>query len=150
VPATADLDSVHLALRARAKPALPARREYENVPFDPPASDPYSEEDFVPLTNTLLTVTPDNGRALITGIYVIRWFGVAGDGTNAMNAGLMALLARFGTGLTIVATDGTVIRIGSAEGPNRGAKRGQITNLDNGRPVATVTIPWWFTTTNTL
>lgn len=146
----ADLNAVHLALRARAKAALPAYREHENVPFTPPASDPYSEEDFVPATNTLRTITPANGIALVTGLYVIRWFGVAGDGTAAMNTGLQSLLARFGTGLTIVATDGTAIRIGSAVGPNIGAQRGQIVNLDNGRPLATVKIPWWFTTTNSL
>jgi hypothetical protein len=145
----ADLNAVHLALRARAKPALPTYREFENVPFTAPATDPYSEEDFVPATHTLRSVTAVNGLVIITGIYVIRWFGKAGDGTAAMNTGLTALLARFPTGLTLTASDGTKVAIGSASGPNRGAWRGQITNLDNGRPLSTVTIPWWLTSENT-
>lgn len=146
----ADLNAVHLALRLRAKSAMPTYRELENVPFTPPASDAYSEEDFVPATYTLRSVTQTNGLAIHTGLYVIRWFGVAGDGTTAMNTGLTALLARFGIGLTLTASDGTLVAIGTVTPPNRGASRGQIVNLDNGRPVATVTIPWWCTSTNTL
>jgi hypothetical protein len=123
----------------------------ENVPFNPPALDPYSEEDFVPATNQLLSVTSDNGTRQVTGQYVLRWFGVKGDGTDAMNAGISALLSRFGTGLTIAASDGTQIVIGSASGQNLGAQRGKInTDADTGRPVSTIRIPWWFTATNAL
>lgn len=148
----ADLNAVYLALRLRAKPALPTAREMENVPFTPPAAA-YAEEDFVPATNRLISVTKTNGTAIITGLYVLRWFGEAGVGTSAMHAGLHALLARFSIGLGITATDGSVIIIGSYEGQNRGPNMGpqqsQIVNLDNGRPVCTVKIPFWLTSVNT-
>jgi hypothetical protein len=146
-----NLNAVHLALRLRAKPALPAARRMENVPFTPPAVDPYSEEDFVPATNRLFSVTVSPGTRLVTGQYVLRWFGVKGDGTDAMNAGIDALLARFATGLELIASDGTQIVIGSASGQNLGAQRGKInTDADTGRPVSTIRIPWWFTATNAL
>jgi hypothetical protein len=141
-----DLNAVHLALRLRAKPALPTIRESENVAFTPPATDPYSEEDFVPATATLRTMPAQGGTVVMTGLYVLRWFGVSGDGTAAMNAGLTALLAKFAPGLAITAGDGTVVRVREDVAPTRG----QIMNLDNGRPVATVTIPWWLQTTNSL
>lgn len=150
--AAADLNAVYLALRLRAKPALPTAREMENVPFTPPATAPYAEEDFVPATNRLISVTKTNGVAIMTGLYVLRWFGEAGVGTSAMNSGLTAVLALFPIGLGITATDGSVIIIGSYEGqnrgPNMGPQRGQIVNLDNGRPVCTVKIPFWLQSTN--
>lgn len=147
---SADLNAVHLALRLRAKPALPAYREQENVdPPSVPPTSPYSEEDFVPATNRLISVTKTNGVTIVTGLYVLRWFGVAGVGTSAMNTGLTSLLALFPIGLGITATDGSVVIIGSPVGPNFGPSRGQIVNLDNGRPVCTVKIPFWIQSTNT-
>ncbi len=142
----ADLNAVHMALRARAKAALPTIREYENFPFTPPATDPYAEEDFAPSTATLYAGTPDGGTVETTGLYVIRWFGVSGVGTTDMNAGITALLARFAPGLSIPAGTGLTLRVRGDAAP----MRGQITNLTTGRPVATITIPWRLTSYNSL
>ena len=143
-----DHNAVHLALRAQAKPALPAIREKENVAFTPPASDPYSEEDYVPASSRLVTLQAKGGTMLDTGLYVLRWFGVVAIGTTDMNAGLTALLARFQPGTALTLADGTLVRVGGDPVAGTGsarqsATRGQIINLDNGRPVCTVRIPWY-------
>jgi hypothetical protein len=136
--------AVYIALRTRAASALPAAREYENVPFTPPATDPYAEEDFAPSGSRLLSGPANGGRREHTGLYVIRWYGQPSVDVSAMNAGITALLARFAPGSWIAASDGTVVRVREEPAP----WAGQIVNLTNGRPVATVTIPWLVRTIN--
>lgn len=139
-----NLDAVHKALFQRVKPALPAARALENVEFVPPATAPYTEEDFVPATSVLWTFPAENGRRLEDGIYVIRYYGERNTGTAAMNAATQAILARVPVGLALTATDGTMVRIGTYDGPRpRAPYRGANKRLDNGRPVAVITIPWW-------
>ena len=127
---------VHLALRNRAASALPAAREYENVAFTPPAGAPYVEEDYVPATSELRGLVKA-GTVEDTAMYVLRWYGIAGQGTSAMNTGVQAILALFRPGDRFTATDGTVIRVRGDVAPTRS----QIINAPDGRPVATVTIP---------
>jgi hypothetical protein len=141
-------DAVHLALRLRAKPALPTARAYENVEFTPTPGVEYVEEDFVPATSELRSATASQGTVQDEGLYVIRWFGVAGTGTTgvgAMSQSITALLARFAPGSSITASDGTVVRIKERPAPWRGQI---IPNLIPGRAVATITIPWRVYSTN--
>lgn len=145
---TVDLAAVHLALYNRVKPALPAYRELENVAFDPPATAAYVSEDFVPTGGDLHTFPAQGGTVLDDGIYVLRWYGERNAGTKAMNAGIQAVLDLVPVGYAITATGGTVVRIGTRLPPNRTPWRGKIqTDPSNGRPVATITIPWWTQTT---
>lgn len=143
-------DAVHLALRLRAKPAMPAVRLLENIqPATLPAQGvEYSEEEFVPGTSTLWSATASGGVVQDEGLYVIRWYGVAGagtTGTGGMSQSISTLLALFPPGSAITAADGTIIRIRSDVAP----KRGQILpNLIPGRAVATITIPWRVYSTN--
>jgi hypothetical protein len=135
-------DAVHLALRLRAKPALPAVRVIENVaPASPIAPGvEYSEEEFVPTPPRLLSATATGGRVRHDGLYVIRWFGIAGTATSQIRASADAVLALFPPGSTVIATDGTAVHImGSPIAPSQS----QINFAVPGRAVVTITIPWW-------
>jgi hypothetical protein len=129
--------AVQLALRNQAIPALPALREWENVAFTPTAGQPFVEEDYVPAGSTLRGLVLA-GMVEDTALYVIRWYGLAGQGTKAINDGITALLARFAPGTAILASDGSIVRVRGDVAPIRS----QITNTDDGAwAVTTVTIP---------
>jgi hypothetical protein len=136
-------DAVHMALRLRAKPALPTAKAYENVTFTPPSGAPYAEEDFAPGTSRLVSATASGGMVEDTGLYVIRWYGLSGEATATMSQAITALLALFPPGSFLTATDGTIVRIQGTFAP----RRSQITNPIAGRALSTITIPWlvnWF------
>lgn len=131
-----DHHKVHMALRNRALPALPAGREWENIAFTPTPGVPFVEEDYVPGTSALIAGHRSRGTVEDTALYVLRWYGVAGQGTATMNSGITSLLALFPPGQTITASDGTVVRVRGDMAPNRG----QIINVE-GWAMAPVTIP---------
>lgn len=133
-------DAVHLALRLQSKPALPAARAYENVAFTPTSGVEYVEDEFVPTPPLLLSATARGGRVRHDGLYVIRWFGIAGTATSQIRASADAVLALFPPGSTITATDGTAVHIlGRPIAPGQS----QINLAVPGRAVVTITIPWW-------
>lgn len=129
--------AVHLALRNRllTHATLPASRAWENERFAPVAGVPYIEEDFVPATAELRGITR-GGDVVTEGLYVIRWFGLEGTSLDLHDA-LDAALALFAPESTLTATDGTVVRIRGDQAPTRS----QIAR-ENGRAVATITIPF--------
>lgn len=135
--------AVHLALRNHALPALPAQREWENVAFQPVPGAPYVEEDYVPATATLRGLV-QGGTVETTALYVLRWFGTAGDGVRTINDGITALLSRFPPGSAITATDGTRIYVRGDVAPTRS----QITNPAPGWAMSTITIPVRMFSTN--
>jgi hypothetical protein len=128
--------AVHLALRNRVLSALPTGRAWENVAFTPTPGQPFVEEDYVPATSSLLGLLR-GGTVEDTGMYILRWYGVAGQGAGAMNTGIAAVLALVKPGDTITATDGTVVHIRGDVAPTRG----QIMNID-GWAMAPITIPF--------
>jgi hypothetical protein len=127
-------ERVLIALRNRALPALPAGRAWEDIKYTPTPGVPFVEEDYEPATSSLLGLLK-GGTVEDTGAYVIRWYGVAGQGTAAVNAGITALLALFKPGDTFTATDGTVIHVRADVAPTRS----RIINHD-GWAVSTVSI----------
>lgn len=139
-----NLDAVHMALRLRVKSALPVARAYENIAFTPTSGVVYAEEDFVPGTSRLVSATAAGGMVEDTGLYVIRWYGIAGEATGTIRAGVTAVLALVPPGSFVTATDGTVVRIRGTPAP----KSSQInTTVAPGRALATIEIPWlvnWF------
>lgn len=128
--------AVHMALRARAIPVLPAMRERENVAFTPTEGVQFVEEDYVPATTTLLGLVR-GGTVEVTALYVLRWYVPAGTGVKALNDGITALLALFEPGTGITASDGTIVRVRGDIGPSRS----QITNPTPGWAVSTIAIP---------
>jgi hypothetical protein len=128
--------AVHLALRNQAVPALPTARAFENVAFTPTPGTPFVEEMYVPATEQLRGLV-QGGTVESTAEYVINWYGLAGAGIQAINDGITALLARFLPGSSIIASDGTVIRVRGDSAP----RRSPITITDDGWAVSTVRIP---------
>jgi hypothetical protein len=139
--------AVQLALRTQLLTclALPIARVFEgDPPYVPVSGVPYLEEDFSPSTSTLFSFPAQGGSVIRTGLYTIRWFGVASTGLD-IAAGVDALLACFTPGLALAASDGTVVRIADNPGPRRG--------MINPAPspqwaVCTLTVPWWTETIN--
>lgn len=134
----ANLDAVHLALRNRAKPALPAARAFENVAFIPTSGVPYAEEEFAPGGGRLFGAA-SGGTVEEEGLYVIRWFALANTATTEFSTALTTLLNLFRPGSYITAADGTIVRIRGDFIP----RRSQITNPIAGRALSVVTIPWY-------
>lgn len=140
-----DHDAVHLALRNRALAYLPTSRAFENVAFTPVAGEAYCEEDYVPGTKTLLTANASSGVVEDTGLYVIRWYGLANIASHTIAASVDALLARFTPGTWLTAGSNAV-RIRSDVAPTRG----QLLATGDGWAVCTVTIPWRCYSTNAI
>lgn len=137
--------AVLLALRnvALSLASLPADRAWTNIPFTPTPGAAYIEEDYAPSTSTLLSGPSKGGVGEDTGLYVIRWYAVAGQGLAAGSA-VDALLALYPKGASIPASDGSVVRVRGDVGPWRSG----FTNVPGGWAVATVTIPFRVFTTN--
>lgn len=139
--------AVHMALRGQAIAALPAVRRWENsesVTAIAPGTE-YVEEELVPAGGQLYGVR-DGGTVKDQGLYVIRWYGVANQGTQALSTSLDALLARFPAGSKIAATDGSYVHVMGNPKP----WRTQITNPSDapGRAVSTVRVPFYVLTIN--
>lgn len=109
----------------------------ENVTFKPAAGRPYLEDDYVPATAQLLSLTRSNGFVQDTGLYVLRWFGLGNRGLPAITKAMDALLAMFPPGGEIAFTGG-VVRVRGDFAPHRG----QILPAQPGWFVVTVTVPW--------
>jgi len=116
---------------------LPEGRSWENTEYTPTAGRPYVEEDMVPATSRLWTFPSDGGQLEETGLYVIRWYGLAGRGIGGLRRSVDALKARFAAG-TPIAMDAGTLRVRADLGPFAGAVR----QIDGGWALCTVTVPW--------
>lgn len=108
------------------------------------AGRPYVEEELVPGTAQQITLTGSAGQTEHTGLYLLRWYGLAGAGDEAINAALDALLVCYPPSSADVLPNGDVCRIRSDNAPYRSA----IADADPGWAVATLTVPYRVTTTN--
>lgn len=124
---------------------LPVLRAWEGIRVAPSPLAPWIEEDLVPGTSEMLTMPYSNGVAEETGLYVLKWYGVAGKGISGIRKCVDDLLARFTPGTTVTAGSET-IRI-------RGDVRPRSTQLlaqEGGWLLCAIEIPWRVTTTNTV
>lgn len=124
---------------------LPVLRGFEGIRIAPNPIAPYVVEEFVPGPSQMLTMPYSGGVAEETGIYVLKWYGIAGKGVSGIWKCVDALVARFTPGTTLTAGSET-IRI-------RGDIRPRSTQLlaqEGGWLVCPVEIPWRATTTNTV
>lgn len=142
-----DNGAIHLALRNRliAVAGIPASqyRAFENKTFTPDANQTYISEEFVPGGSTLLT-TVSNGIRELTGLYVVKWYGIADSGITAIRTGVDAILTAFPPGYSQALGSGDVLRIRADTAPYAG----QILPDGAGRAVCTITIPWRCYTSN--
>lgn len=136
-----------LALRTRllTLSQLPAARAWENVDFTPTEGADYVEENYVPGTAPVLRTTMAQGGTVEeTGLYVVKWYTVAGAGIGTIDDGVTALLALFAPGTVITISDGSVLHIRGDVGPSRS----QLLQATEGYAVVTVTLPWIARTIN--
>lgn len=128
--------AVHLALRNRllTVSGLPARAN-ENKDYTPVAGTAYVREKLAPATQQGVGISTDSPSEY-TGLYVVTYFGVEDTGL-AVSTSADAILAVFTKGLTLTATDGSVVRVRSDVAPWRGEV---ITN--DGWAACTISIPY--------
>lgn len=109
----------------------------ENRLAKPVSGTPYVEEDFVPATRDVRT-TIAAGTVETTGEYVVKWYGVANTGIDAIRDGVDAILAVFLPGSSLALSGGGVVRIRTRPAPYCG----QILPTGDGWAVCTTVIPW--------
>jgi len=123
---------------------IPTLQAWENMAFEPQTGRPFVEGDYVPATTQLLSCPSAGGTVEETGLYVTRWYGLAGTGLLALSRAASALLALFPPGGTLTLANGSALRWRENPGPWRGQARPDLP----GWAVVTVTIPWRSYTTN--
>jgi hypothetical protein len=109
----------------------------------PTQGRPYIAEELVPATYRLRTMPSNGGRADNTGMYVVHWFGLSGQGSAGIEDCIQAVKARFASGTTVtVGSD--VVRTSGETGPLGDTLR----PLSNGWTLCTIRIPWYADTQN--
>lgn len=124
---------------------LPVLRAFEGIRVAPSPLAPWVEEDFVPGSSQMLTMPYSGGVAEETGLYVIKWYGVAGRGISGIRKCVDDLLARFTPGTSLTAGSDT-IRIRGDDRP----RSTQLLAQEGGWLVCAIEIPWRSDTTNTV
>lgn len=123
--------------------ALPALMAWDNVALEPIAGRPYAEEELVPTGGELMT-TRSQGTVIHNGLYLLRLYGLAGMGPEAIAAAADALLLAFAPAAGWTLSNGDSLRINGDTVPYRSAIQADTP----GWAVATVTIPYHVLTTN--
>jgi hypothetical protein len=107
-------------------------------PYSPKPGMPYLTEKLVPATSALQTNTP-RGLVVDTGLYILTWFGITGDGSSAIRAGANAIKTAFKIGTTLTTTSGNIVRVRTESGP----VAGQIIDLtEGGHSYCQITVPY--------
>lgn len=122
---------------------LPAIRGWDNVTVTPVAGRPYLEEDFVPGTSELISIPYNGGAMEETGLYVLKWYGLANKGSAGIRKCVDDLMLLFAPGTSLTAGS-DVVWIRDDIGP----ATSQIVPQGTDRAVCALTIPWRAYTTN--
>jgi hypothetical protein len=130
--------ALQLAFRARllTLSGLPDDRAWENTQFTPRVGHPYIEEEYLPAPGTLRGFT-QGGVAEDTGMYVVRWYGLANTDLAIVDD-VHALLALFPPGLALTTTAGDTAHVRGDVMPSRSPLRADGPDWI----VCTVTIPF--------
>lgn len=116
---------------------LPALFAKENTAFTPIAGRPYLVEEFIPTTNTLRAGPSANGVREESGLYDLRWYGLANTGVLGIRQAVDALAARFTPGTTLTAGS-DVVRVRGDLAPFSS----HIGAGDDGWALCVLSIPW--------
>jgi hypothetical protein len=116
---------------------FPALRGYDNTRVEPVTGRHYVETEVVPAPTRLLTFPANGGTREDTGLFVVRWYGIANTGAKGLRSCLDALAAQFRPGATFAAGADTV-RVRADSGPFVGP----ISQRPGGFALAVLTIPW--------
>lgn len=124
---------------------VPTIRGTENVIVSPMSGRPYIVEEFEPAGGVLRAGPAANGVREETGLYHLRWYGLANTGMLGIRQAVQALEARFTPGTTLPAGADTVrIRGDVAPFVSRIAPR------DDNWAVCVLSIPWRVFSTNVI
>lgn len=116
----------------------PELAAYENLIFrGRVVKRPYWEEAYVPSPPTMRSMPAAGGLMEESGLYVIRWYGVADVGSKALATQADKVLRLFKPGLSLLLADGYSVRV-----LEQGPYRGQIREDEPGWSVVVVTVPW--------
>jgi len=124
---------------------LPALRAYDNRDFAPVGGRPFVETELVPGPSTLRTGPAQGGTLVQTGLFLIRWYGLANTGALGIRQAMDALAALF-TPMTSLTAGSDVVRVRDDVGPYTSS----ITQRPGGWAVSTLTIPWRVFSANTI
>lgn len=118
---------------------FPEQRALDNVQYEQlPTGRVYVEEDFVEGTSTLRSIPAAGGVLEDTGLYILRWNGIANTGMRSLRDPMKALRALFRPGTTLPLADGTAVRVRTDVSPT-------ISAIRPGAPgwsVISIAIPW--------
>jgi len=115
----------------------PALRARENVIFQPTDGRPWVDEEFIPAGGVLYAGPYANGVREETGLYVVRWYGIANTGALGLRRAIDALAARFAPGTTMTAGS-DVVRVRGDVAPYAS----RIAPRDDSWAVCSLTVPW--------
>lgn len=118
---------------------LPAFVVYENgPPFAPTQGRHYVELQMLEQPSVLRSFPAAGGTREDVGLYVVRWYGVAGYGRLGLSRCTDAVKALFAPGTTFATADGSVVRVRGDTGPSVS----QLQSRPAGFALLAVTIPW--------
>lgn len=118
---------------------LPERVIYENGPvFTPVQGRPYVECQLLEQPASLLSFPAQGGTREERGLFVVRWYGVAGMGKLGIGRCVDAVKALFVPGQSFAVGDGTAVHVRGDVGPSSS----QLQNRPAGFAVIAVSIPW--------
>ena len=124
---------------------VPALFAKENTIFAPVAGRPYLVEEFDPATNVLRAGPAASGVREETGMYHLRWYGLANTGMLGIRQAVQALAARFTPGTNLTAGS-DIVRIRG----DVGAMVSRIAPREDGWAVCVLSIPWRVFSTNVI
>lgn len=136
-----DHEALHLTFRARLDECAlitSGMTAWGSVPFKRTTGQPYLETDFAPLSNARVTFASRPQRTE-RGLYVVRWYGVSGEGEGKIRAAADAILALFDLDWSATLDDGSTVLIRGDVAPWAGQI---IPSPIAGWSVCTITIPW--------
>jgi hypothetical protein len=125
----------------------PEYRAYPNIKYDPKqaAGRPYTEEEWLPGPSNVNTLG-GLAKYIAEPIYVVKLYGLAERGSEAIDAYTDAILETFAPGTSMSLSTGDTLQVRRSPAPYKG----QILNSVPGRAVVTITIPLWAFTSNTI
>lgn len=143
-----DYEAVQLALRNRLITVSGLwAGAWQNVDYTPVTGTPYVEEAFSPSTNTARGFPIRNALLDVTGLYVVRLYGLEHVDTKPINDLATAIVAKFASGTLLTLGNGDKVRI---RGDGTGPTPSEPIPNGLGRCVAVVTIPWRVRTRNAI
>lgn len=137
-----DDHEIHMALRAVLEdvPSLPPAvdRAWTSINFVANPTRKHVETDFVPGPKPVISISTVDGYVQARGNYVVRTYGLANVGEDAIRSDAKDIEAAFLPGTTITLDSGNRLMVMGNPAPYSG----QVVPNGKGKSVCTTTIPY--------